>query len=89
MPPLDRSIAGITCREVLEALSGYIDGELGPERAAQLEAHVLECRECERFGGTIGALVSTVRRVLQEPRGLEPDVEARLRARLGFVARRE
>lgn len=46
-------------------------------------------REGERFGGTIGELVSTVRRVLEEPRDLAPDVEARLRARLGFVPGRE
>jgi len=61
MPELDRVVAGMTCRVVLESLSEYLDGELDTAVARRLEAHVAECDNCERFGGRFGALVAGIK----------------------------
>ena len=61
MPSLDRTVAGLTCRDVLADLSDYLDGELPPERVARLEAHLAGCDSCTRFGGAVGELVARVR----------------------------
>lgn len=82
MPGLDRLVAGITCREVLTDLSDFLDGELPAPRVEQIRAHLAECQECERFGGSVGALVTAVRHQLAEPAALDPAIEQRLRERL-------
>jgi anti-sigma factor RsiW len=83
MSELDRTVAGITCREVLSSLSGYLDGELDAAEAARLEAHVRECDRCERFGGRFGAVIRALRSTLGgEAPAPEPGVAERLRARL-------
>lgn len=61
MPDLDRVVAGLSCRRVLELLSDYVDGELPAETLARVRAHLAECDHCERFGGTFGALVARLR----------------------------
>jgi anti-sigma factor RsiW len=82
MERLDRSVAGVTCREVLADLSSYIDGELGTARAAQLRAHVAGCRECDRFGGFVAALVDGLRRELSAAHALDAGTARRLAERL-------
>ena len=47
MSELDREIAGIRCRDVLERLSDYLDGDLGEEEARVIDAHLLACDHCE------------------------------------------
>lgn len=64
MGELDRTVAGMTCREVLASLSEYLDGELDSPGTARLEAHVAGCDRCERFGGRFGAVVGALRREL-------------------------
>jgi anti-sigma factor RsiW len=61
MNALDRVVAGLSCRQVLEQLSDFLDGELPPERTIQLREHLKECRACEQFGGRVGALITTLR----------------------------
>lgn len=35
-----------TCHKVLEVLQQFLDGELGPEDAEFVEAHLAECDRC-------------------------------------------
>lgn len=86
MDGLDRSVAGMTCREVLADLSDFIDGELPPSRVAQVREHLAGCGECERFGGRVGRLVGALR-ADREPETVDPSVAARLRERLGLGPR--
>ncbi|MEZ4455715.1 MAG: zf-HC2 domain-containing protein [Gemmatimonadales bacterium] len=83
MADLERTVAGLRCREVLADLSNYLDGELPAERAARIEAHVAGCDWCERFGGRFGAVVGEVRRTLADPAPLPSAAADRLAERLG------
>ena len=85
MSELDREIAGIRCRDVLERLSDYLDGDLGEKEARVIDAHLLACDHCERFGGRFGEAVAALRRELQRASDLDADVARRLRARLSEV----
>jgi anti-sigma factor RsiW len=85
MHPLDRTVGGMTCREVLGDLSGFLDGELPGARLAQVRAHLAGCAECERFGGQVAALVARARRELAVPAPIDAAVSERLHARLRAV----
>ena len=37
----------MNCRELLELLSEYIEGELPPELRGEIECHVEECPQCK------------------------------------------
>jgi anti-sigma factor RsiW len=61
MMSLDRNVAGLTCRQVLERLSDFLDHELVADDRDRVEAHLAQCQECLRFGHAIGAMVRAVR----------------------------
>lgn len=61
MPDLDRLVAGLRCRDVLADLSEFLDGNLGAERVAAIQAHLAECDTCARFGGSVGEIVAALR----------------------------
>jgi len=82
MPDLDRVVAGLRCREILERLSDYLDGDLPPALVAQVEEHLRGCDRCERFGGRVAGVVGALRRDLARAEVLDAAVEARLRDRL-------
>jgi anti-sigma factor RsiW len=42
----------ITCRELIEFLHLYLDGELPPERAAEFERHLTVCDSCVNYLAT-------------------------------------
>jgi len=83
MRPTERTVAGLTCSEVLADLSRYLDGDLAPGRRVQIEAHVSECQACAAFGLAFGDMVDAVRQRLREPEPVPADVAARLRSALG------
>ena len=89
MLPGERLVAGVRCSEVMADLSAYVDRELLPARAAQLEAHVAECQACSRFGAEFNRLLDAVRARLTDPEPLPDDVAHRLRGALEASARRE
>ena len=69
----------------LLTLSSYIDGELAPERAGELEAHVIACQRCS---AGLGYLREEAERIhgLAPVRAL-PDAAERLLVEVGLVAR--
>jgi len=42
----------ITCRELIEFLNLYLDGELPPERVAEFERHLSVCDSCVSYLAT-------------------------------------
>jgi anti-sigma factor RsiW len=77
-----RTVAGLRCGEVLAELSSFVDGELEPERVAQIELHLRGCDWCERFGGEFTDLVQQLRQQLGAASELDRNVENRLHDRL-------
>ncbi|HXG44734.1 MAG TPA: zf-HC2 domain-containing protein [Gemmatimonadales bacterium] len=82
MPDLDRVVAGLRCRDVLEQLSEYLDGDLPEGARERIRAHLAGCDACERFGGEMGAMVALFRRALAIPPPVTASLAERLRARL-------
>lgn len=80
--PAERTIAGMTCGDVLAVLSDFVDGELDARTREQVMEHLRGCNWCEQFGGRFRAVVETLRRELGEPEALAEDVTQRLLSRL-------
>jgi anti-sigma factor RsiW len=49
----------MTCREVVELVSDYLDGALPPEVAARLEDHLKDCDHCTAYVAQMRATVHT------------------------------
>jgi anti-sigma factor RsiW len=66
----------LDCKEVLDNLSCYIDGEGGAELRSALEKHVAQCRRCR-------VMLDTTRRTLKIVSDAEPfEVPLAVSARL-------
>jgi anti-sigma factor RsiW len=83
MPDLDRVVAGLRCRDVLESLSDFLDGTLTRERVDQVKAHLDGCSTCAQFGSDMSHVLASLRAGrtdLSPP--LEDEALARLRGRI-------
>jgi anti-sigma factor (TIGR02949 family) len=66
----------VRCKQLIDNLSGYLDGELDPELAARLAQHLEHCEDCS-------IVVDTTKKTIQiccstEPAPLPQDVHERL-----------
>lgn len=71
-----------SCEQVLRALDDLVDGELPPERAAEVEAHLAVCAACLNTYQFEQSVVRSVRHKLQHVvvrTGLRDRVSAELR----------
>ena len=39
----------MSCRELVELVTDYLDGALPPDRRAEVAAHFAECADCRRY----------------------------------------
>jgi anti-sigma factor RsiW len=78
----EKIVAGLSCGQVLDRLSDYLDGDLAAPEAARLEEHLRGCDGCARFGGEFRGVVESLRRHLFRSHGLPPGFRARLRKAL-------
>ncbi len=79
MRPDEREVAGLTCAQVMAALSDYAEGDVPADVRERIEAHVAGCRQCEQFGAAFTVLLAGMRRELATPDPVEDDVVMRLR----------
>ncbi len=68
----------MTCRELFERLSEYVDGELPQEICEQIRRHIEGCEPCEAFAKTLKKTADLCHRLPSKP--IPPDVAANLRA---------
>jgi hypothetical protein len=66
----------ITCQEVVELVTDYLEGSLRADEADLFEQHINFCEGCERYLDQMRATVATVGRISEE------DVPAETRERL-------
>ena len=66
----------LSCREMADHLSDYLDGDLAASLTALIDAHRGECPPCEAFIRTLARSVEVVRAQPREP--LSPALRNRL-----------
>ena len=64
------------CRQVIDKISEYIDGELDPELTRELERHLAHCEDCRIVVDTANQTVKIFNDT--EPAALPDDVRERL-----------
>ncbi len=79
----EKVIAGLSCGEVLNRLSDYLDGDLPAAESTRLEEHLRGCDGCARFGGELRGVVEALRLHLARSKTLPSGFRERLRKALG------
>jgi anti-sigma factor RsiW len=86
--PNEKVVGGLSCSEVLDLLSAYLDGELAARDRAQVEDHLRGCDGCARFGGELRSTVASLREhLLAVALVPPPSVQERLREALAREGR--
>ena len=67
----------MTCRELFERLSEYVDGELSQETCEEIQRHMVGCDPCVAFAKTLKKTADLCRRLPSRP--IPPEVAADLR----------
>ena len=75
----------MTCRELFERLSEYVDGELPEEICRHIREHMDGCDPCVAFASTLKKTADLCHRLPSTP--LPPDVAANLQAFLSTYLR--
>ncbi len=75
------------CRQVIDKISEYIDGELDPELVRELERHLEHCEDCSIVVDTTHKTVEIFYHT--EPAALPDDVRERLNGLLAQRFRKE
>jgi anti-sigma factor RsiW len=68
----------VTCQEVVELVSDYLDHALSPEEASLFEQHVNFCDGCDWYLEQMRSTVATVGRISEED--VPPETRDRLLA---------
>jgi anti-sigma factor RsiW len=73
----------ISCQEVVEVITDYLEGKLPPEDVAVLEAHLVLCDGCQWYLDQMRITIATVGRIEDEevPAELRDTVLAAFRNR--------
>lgn len=74
---------GISCREVVELVTAYLDGALEPAEAARVEEHLRHCDPCVRYVEQIRVTTRVTATAISELE-LRPDRDALLAAFRGI-----
>lgn len=74
----ERIVGGLSCGQVLERLSDYLDDDLVREARAAVEMHLRGCDGCARFGGELRATVRALREHLRSATASSPGLVERL-----------
>lgn len=74
-----------TCKDSIELLRAYVDGELAPEEHTRLESHFGDCSPCEEFLATYRATPKLCQEALrkQMPEEISRRLIAFLRGAIG------
>jgi anti-sigma factor RsiW len=68
----------VSCQEVVELVTDYLDGALSAEQAALFEQHLNFCDGCDWYVDQLRTTIATVGRI--EPEEVPPEMRTRLLA---------
>ncbi len=57
----------MSCRELFEKLSEYVDGELDEELCREIRTHMQDCDPCVAFANTLKKTADLCRRLPEQP----------------------
>lgn len=57
----------LSCQEVVELVTDYLENVLLPEMGKRLEAHLAECPGCEHYIEQVRLTIDMLHRAAQEP----------------------
>ena len=69
---------GLTCRELVELVTDYLEGALPEPERARFEAHIAACEHCTAYLEQMRDTIRVVGAI--EPDALQPDMERELLA---------
>jgi predicted anti-sigma-YlaC factor YlaD len=78
---------GITCREVVELVTAYLDRALDPEIVQRMDEHLKLCPPCDEYVEQVRATARLTAAVATAEHELRPDRDALLIAFRGFNLR--
>lgn len=56
----------LTCKELVELVTGYLDGSLSGRRRRRFESHLAECDGCTRYLAQIAATIRATGSLTEE-----------------------
>lgn len=56
----------LDCRQVRRGLQAFLDGELGPERAELVAAHLEDCQRCDLESETLERVIIAIHALREE-----------------------
>jgi anti-sigma factor RsiW len=63
---MSHGVEQITCRQVVELVTDYLEGAMAPADAARLEHHLARCEGCASYVEQIRMTIEAVGRIGQE-----------------------
>jgi anti-sigma factor RsiW len=73
---MSRSADHVSCQEVVELVTAWLERSLPPDEASRVEQHLNFCEGCDWYVDQIRATVATVGRI--EPAEVPPETRDRL-----------
>lgn len=71
-------VQGLSCQELVELVTGYLEGALPPEERHRFEEHLNECGNCREYLGQMRATIELSGELT--PESLPPEAERELLA---------
>jgi anti-sigma factor RsiW len=66
---MNGQVEHVTCEQLVEALTDYLEGVLGDDQRGEIERHIVFCRGCATYVEQMRHTVALVARLAQEPPG--------------------
>jgi anti-sigma factor RsiW len=57
----------VTCQELVEVLTDYLEGALEARRRADVERHIAVCRGCENYVAQMRSTIEVLGRLADRP----------------------
>ena len=73
---MNESLEQLSCRELVELVTDYLEGTLSDEERVRFEAHIEICGGCKTYVEQIRQTISLLGRLPED--GLSPDAEREL-----------